>query len=57
MTDQLPALEATIEISLCRSQKPKCNSQRCVFRQNRIVCTEMCGCIDCKNELKEYITE
>ena len=57
MTDQLPALEATIEISLYRSQKSKCNTQRCVFRQNRIVCTEMCGCIDSKNELKEYITE
>ena len=30
MTDQLLALEATIEMSLCRCQKPKCNSQRCV---------------------------
>ena len=57
MTDQLPALEATIEISLYRSQKSKCNTQRCVFRQNRIVCTEMCGSIDFKNELKGYITE
>ena len=55
MTDQLLALEATIEMSLCRCQKPKCNSQRCVCRENGLACTELCGCVDCENELKEYI--
>ena len=55
MTDQLLALEATIEMSLCRCQKPKCNSQGCVCRENGLACTEICGCVDCENELKEYI--
>ena len=57
MTDQLPALEAIIETWLCRCQKSKCKSQHCVCRQNGLVCAEMCGCIDSKNELKEYIIE
>ena len=57
MTDQLPALEAIIETLLYKCQKSKCNSQRCVCRQNGLVCAEMCRCIDSKNELKEYIIE
>ena len=57
MADQLQALEGTIEMSLCRCKKSKCNSQFCVYRQNGLVYTEMCDCNDCKNELKEYITE
>ena len=54
MTDQLPALEATeaIEMSLCRCLKSKCNSKHCVCKQKVLVCTRMCGCIDCENELK-----
>ena len=56
MTDQLPAPEATeaIAMSLCRCQKSKCNSKRCVCKQEVLVCTKMCGCIDCENELKEF---
>ena len=42
MTDQLPAPEASIEMSLCRCQKSKYNNRRCVSRQNNLVCTEMC---------------
>ena len=62
MTDQLPALEATIEMSLCRlslcsCQKLKWNSQGCVYRQNGLVCTKICDCTDCENELKECIIE
>ena len=55
MTDQLPAPKVTIEMSLCRCEKSDCNSRRCVCRKNGLVCTEMCGCIGCKNDRKEYI--
>ena len=57
MTDQLPEPEATIEVSSCRCQKSKCNSRRCAGRQNGLVCTEMRGHSDRKNELKDYMIE
>ena len=50
-------LEATIEMSLRKCQKSKTNSQRYVGRRKGLVCTEMCGCIGCENEMKEYIVE
>lgn len=55
ITDRLSAQESTIETSLCRWQKSRCNSWRCVCGQTCLVCTKTCGCIDRKNELKEYI--
>ena len=57
MTNQLPALESTIEMSLCGCQKSNWNSQPCVCKKNDLVCTEVCGCIVSKNELTQYIIE
>ena len=53
--DRLSPQESTIEMSLCRCQKSRCNSRTCVCVQACLVCTKTCRCVDRKNELKEYI--
>ena len=53
--DRLSPQESTIEMSLCRWQKSRCNSRPCVSGQTCLVSTKKCSCINRKNELKEYI--
>ena len=53
MTDQLPE-NLLRNVVVCRCQKSKCNKQGCVCKQNGLAYTEIYGCIEGKNELKEY---
>ena len=55
--DRLSPQESTIEMSLCRWQKSRCNSRPCVSGQTCLVSTKKCSCINRKNELKEYINQ
>ena len=48
MTDQLPATEVVIEMSLCKCKKG-CNTMRCKCHKNGLGCTEMCLCENYEN--------
>ena len=48
LTDELPAPEAAIEMSLCKC-KTGCSNMRCKCKKNSLVCTEMCQCTGCEN--------
>ena len=54
MTDQLAAPKHIVELCICKC-KTGCESLRCSFKKNDLVCTEMCMCNDCKNFPNEEI--
>ena len=56
MTDQLPAPVSVIEMSVCKCNT-WCANQRCIFRKNKLACTEMCKCSDCENEDNDFDAE
>ena len=56
MTDKLPAPVSVIEMSVCTCNTGFAN-QRCKFRKNKLVCTEMCQCSDCENEDNHFDAE
>lgn len=47
-----PAPEAVIEMSLCRCKK-SCVSKKCSCVKSGIVCTELCFCESCENQVEE----
>ena len=47
-TDQLPAPDAVIQMSLCKC-RTGCNTMRCKCYKNQLGCTEMCLCANCEN--------
>ena len=49
MTDNLPALLATIVMSVCKCDKSKCVRGNFSCYRNRIKCSDMCGCQNCEN--------
>ena len=51
MTDQLPAPQQIVELSICKC-KSGCDSARCSCNKNNLVCTELCLCEDCQNALQ-----
>ena len=52
MTDELPAPEATIELSVCSCSKTKCVSGRCKCHKNNLKCSDMCKCQNCENTVE-----
>lgn len=48
LTDNLPAPMALIELSSC-SCKSSCSNNRCKCRKNGFTCTDMCKCLECRN--------
>ena len=48
MTDQLPAPDAVIEMSLCEC-RAGCKTMRCKCYKNQLECTEMCLCANFDN--------
>ena len=57
LTDDLPAPTGLIELSMCSCKSP-CQTDRCMCRKNKLLCTEMCKCVDtcenCDNDGTEY---
>ena len=49
MNDNLPAPIALIELSMCGC-KTVCTTNRCKCRKNGLPCTDMCKCLNCKND-------
>ena len=47
-TDLFPAPEATIAMTVCEC-KSGCKTGRCKCKKNKLVCTEMCICVECEN--------
>ena len=58
--DDLPAPTGLIELSMCSCKSP-CQTDRCMCRKNKLLCTEMCKCVDtcknCDNDDTEYLTD
>ena len=49
MTDELPAPNVVIELSIC-SCKTKCITNRCKCNRYNLQGTDMCKCIGCEND-------
>ena len=43
-------------MSVCKCNTG-CANQRCIFRKNKLVCTGMCQCSDCKTEDNDFDAE
>ena len=52
LTDSLPAPLALIELSSC-SCKSSCTSNKCKCRKNGFICTDLCKCLECRNNDSE----
>ena len=50
MTDELPAPEFSLELTICGCKKSHCANNQCSCRKNKLLCTEACHCISCENE-------
>ena len=48
LTENLPAPLELIELSVC-SCKSDCSTKRCKCNKNGLICTDMCKCLNCKN--------
>ena len=52
LSDQIPAPEAIIELCLCGCTSG-CITNKCSCKNNKLGCTDMCRCENCKNNKNE----
>ena len=50
MTDELPAPESSLELTICKCNKTHCTTKQCSCLKNNLQCTEACHCKSCENE-------
>ncbi|KAL5262839.1 hypothetical protein ACHWQZ_G001063 [Mnemiopsis leidyi] len=54
MTDELPAPEISLELTVCKCKKSKCYNNQCSCHKNKLSCTEACQCNSCENESSSF---
>lgn len=54
MTDELPAPEFSLELTVCGCKKTHCSNKRCSCFKFELKCTDACHCLDCQNELTSF---
>ena len=54
MTDELPAPDFSLELTVCRCKKSNCANNQCSCRRHKLVCTEACHCSNCENEVLSF---
>ena len=54
MSDELPAPEFSLELTICRCKKTHCANNQCSCRKHKLVCTEACLCTTCDNEALSF---
>ena len=50
LTDEFPAPEFSLELTVCKCKKTNCASNQCFCQKHKLVCTEACHCTNCENE-------
>ena len=50
LTDELPAPEFSLELTVCKCKKTNCANNQCSCRKHKLACTEACQCSNCENE-------
>ena len=54
MTDELPAPEFSLELTICKCKKTHCSNNQCSCRKHKFQCTEACQCTTCDNEVLSF---
>ena len=54
MTDELPAPEFSLELTICGCKKTHCANNQCSCRKHKLICTEACQCTTCENEVLSF---
>ena len=49
VTDKLPAPQSVIKPSMCSCKKTNCDSLSCNCKKKKLVCSDMCQCLNCSN--------
>ena len=49
-SDELPAPEFSLELTVCGCKKTHCGNNRCSCFKFQLKCTDACHCLDCQNE-------
>ena len=51
--NEKPAPDAILEFVTCGCKKTNCSNNQCSCRAVDLPCTDLCRCVDCKNENRE----
>ena len=54
MTDELPAPEFSLELTVCGCKKTHCINKQCSCFKLKLKCTDACHCLDCENEASSF---